>query len=82
VVGRSGVMSIYHATKTLEMLPCVHGPHLMTAIGIQNLPEGTAVAVPLRGAGMSRFKSFFMGQLSAIVGPIATVMMLLDVALG
>lgn len=46
---------------------------LALGIGIQNLPEGTAVAVPLRGAGMSRFKSFFMGQLSAIVEPIAAV---------
>jgi ZIP family zinc transporter len=43
-------------------------------IGIQNLPEGTAVSVPLRGEGMSRGKSFFWGQLSGIVEPIAGIL--------
>ncbi len=46
---------------------------LAIGIGIQNLPEGFAVAVPLRRAGFSRRKSFFYGQLSAIVEPIAGV---------
>ena len=46
---------------------------LALGIGIQNLPEGTAVALPLRGLGMSRAKSFFFGQLSAVVEPIAAV---------
>jgi zinc transporter, ZIP family len=46
---------------------------LAIGIGIQNLPEGTAVSVPLRGAGMSRRKSFFFGQLSAVVEPMAAV---------
>lgn len=42
-------------------------------IGIQNFPEGFAVAMPLRREGVSRFKSFWYGQLSAIVEPIAGV---------
>lgn len=42
-------------------------------IGIQNFPEGTAVAVPLRRDGMSRGKSFFFGQISGIVEPIAAI---------
>lgn len=46
---------------------------LALGIGIQNFPEGTAVAVPLRGTGMSRWRSFFYGQASAIVEPIAAV---------
>ncbi|MCK6650730.1 MAG: ZIP family metal transporter, partial [Bacteroidia bacterium] len=46
---------------------------LAIGIGIQNFPEGTAVAVPLRRAGLSRFKSFWWGQLSAIVEPVAGV---------
>jgi len=46
---------------------------LALGIGIQNLPEGTAVALPLFGTGMSRRKSFFIGQLSAVVEPIAAV---------
>lgn len=46
---------------------------LAVAIGIQNFPEGFAVSMPLRREGMSRNKSFFYGQLSAIVEPIAAV---------
>jgi ZIP family zinc transporter len=44
---------------------------LAIGIGIQNFPEGTAVAVPLRREGLSRFKSFWYGQLSVIVEPVA-----------
>ncbi len=46
---------------------------LALGIGIQNFPEGTAVSVPLRREGMSRWKSFWYGQLSGIVEPIAGV---------
>ncbi|MGH7799172.1 MAG: ZIP family metal transporter [Thermodesulfobacteriota bacterium] len=46
---------------------------LAIGIGIQNFPEGLAVSVPLRHEGMSRLKSFWYGQLSAIVEPIAGV---------
>ncbi len=44
---------------------------LALGIGIQNFPEGAAVAVPLRREGMSRLKSFWYGQLSGFVEPIA-----------
>ncbi|CAM1373668.1 GufA protein [Tenacibaculum litopenaei] len=46
---------------------------LAIGIGIQNFPEGFAVAMPLRRQGVSRFKSFWYGQLSAIVEPFAAV---------
>lgn len=46
---------------------------LAIGIGIQNFPEGIAVAMPLRRHGVSRFKSFWYGQLSAIVEPVAGV---------
>ncbi len=46
---------------------------LAVGIGIQNFPEGMAVSVPLRREGMSRLKSFWYGQLSGIVEPIAGV---------
>lgn len=46
---------------------------LAIGIGIQNFPEGTAVSMPLRREGMSQGKSFFMGQASGIVEPIAGV---------
>lgn len=47
---------------------------LAIGIGIQNFPEGFAVSMPLRRQGMSRKKSFFYGQLSAIVEPIFGVL--------
>ncbi len=46
---------------------------LAIGIGIQNLPEGAAVAIPLRREGLSRAKSFFFGQLSGLVEPMAGV---------
>lgn len=46
---------------------------LALGIGIQNFPEGVAVAMPLRRHGVSRIKSFWYGQLSAIVEPVAGV---------
>ncbi len=42
-------------------------------IGLQNFPEGAAVSLPLKREGYSRRKSFFYGQLSAVVEPIAAV---------
>jgi len=46
---------------------------LAIGIGIQNFPEGLAVSAPLRGAGLSRRRAFWYGQLSGIVEPIAGV---------
>jgi ZIP family zinc transporter len=46
---------------------------LAIGIGIQNCPEGTAVAVPLRREGLSRGKAWYYGQLSAVVEPFAAV---------
>ena len=40
-------------------------------IGLQNFPEGAAVSLPLRGEGFSRRKSFFLGQASGMVEPVA-----------
>ena len=46
---------------------------LAVGIGLQNFPEGTAVALPLRREGMSRAKSLWYGQLSGVVEPAAGV---------
>ena len=46
---------------------------LAIGIGIQNFPEGLAVSMPLRREGISRFKSFWYGQLSGTVEPIAGI---------
>jgi ZIP family zinc transporter len=47
---------------------------LAIGIGLQNFPEGVAVAMPLRREGVSRLKSFWYGQLSAVVEPVAGVL--------
>ena len=47
---------------------------LALGIGIQNFPEGAAVSVPLRREGFSRLKSFWYGQASGVVEPIAGVL--------
>ena len=47
---------------------------LAVGIGIQDVPEGIAVSMPLRSMGMSRRKSFWYGQLSGVVEPFAAVL--------
>ncbi len=46
---------------------------LAIGIGLQNFPEGIAVAAPLRREGLSPGKSFWYGQISGMVEPIAGV---------
>jgi len=50
------------------------GIALAIGIGIQNFPEGTAVSMPLRREGMERLRSFWYGQMSGIVEPVAGVL--------
>lgn len=49
------------------------GIALAIGIGIQNFPEGLAVAIPLRREGMRRRKAFMFGQASGAVEPVAGV---------
>ncbi|MDR2655649.1 MAG: ZIP family metal transporter [Oscillospiraceae bacterium] len=44
---------------------------LALGIGIQNFPEGAAVALPLRREGCSVSKAFWLGTLSGAVEPVA-----------
>ncbi|BBB47939.1 ZIP family metal transporter [Pelolinea submarina] len=46
---------------------------LALGIGLQNFPEGLAISAPLRREGLSRGKSFWYGQLSAIVEPVGAM---------
>lgn len=46
---------------------------LSVGIGLQNFPEGAAVAMPLRAGGLSRLRAFGWGQASAWVEPLAAV---------
>lgn len=43
---------------------------LALGMGIQNFPEGAAVAIPLRKEGYTRTKAFLYGQASGMVEPI------------
>ena len=43
---------------------------LAIGIGIQNIPEGAALSMPIRASGLSRWKSFNYGQASALVEPV------------
>ena len=52
---------------------------LAFGIGIQNFPEGFAVSMPFRREGMSRLKSFWYGQASALVEPLAGLLGVLAV---
>lgn len=47
---------------------------LTIGIGLQNIPEGSSLSLPIRGEGKSRMKAFIYGSLSAIVEPIAAVL--------
>lgn len=67
-VAFGGVVQGVHSTSVSAAVALAIG------IGIQNVPEGMAVALPLRGEGMGRLKSFWYGQLSALVEPIAAML--------
>lgn len=47
---------------------------LAIGIGLQNVPEGAALSIPIRADGKSRIKAFYWGSMSAIVEPIGAVM--------
>ena len=46
---------------------------LAIGIGLQNIPEGSSLSLPIRGEGHSRWKAFWYGSMSAVVEPIAAV---------
>lgn len=46
---------------------------LAIGIAIQNFPEGAIVSMPLRGEGMSKWKTFWYGVLSGAVEPVAAL---------
>ena len=47
---------------------------LAIGIGIQNIPEGAVVALPIKGETGSSFKAFLFGMFSGAVEPIAAVL--------
>jgi len=61
------------AAHALEFATVSGAVALAIGIGIQNFPEGLAVSMPLCREGYSTLKSFWYGQLSGTVEPIAGV---------
>lgn len=43
---------------------------LAIGIGLQNVPEGAALSIPIRADGKSRLKAFYWGSMSAIVSTL------------
>jgi len=54
---------------------------LALGIGVQNLPEGAAISMPLRQSGMSRRRSFALGAASGAVEPLAGMLVVAFAAL-
>lgn len=50
---------------------------MAVGIGIQNLPEGAAIALPLRREGFSKTKAFLVGGLTGVVEPIFGILTVL-----
>ncbi|MBO6097143.1 MAG: ZIP family metal transporter [Bacteroidales bacterium] len=50
---------------------------LSLGIAIQNVPEGAIISMPLRAAGNSRWRSFWVGTLSGIVEPVGGLLVIL-----
>lgn len=67
-----GVSFALAASENPALFPAATA--LAMGIGIQNFPEGAAISLPLRQAGMSRRKSFLCGAASGAVEPIAALL--------
>jgi ZIP family zinc transporter len=71
-----GAISVASSAATLQTAIA-----LAIGIGIQDIPEGLAVSVPLRRERLSRLKSFWYGQLSGVIEPVASIIGALAVIL-
>ncbi len=70
-------VALASALEHNSYLPMAGALALSVGIAIQNFPEGAIVAMPLRSAGNSRWKSFLMGTLSGVVEPIGAILTIL-----
>ena len=67
------VLGVAYGGIILNSTSLIAAITLTIGIAIQNFPEGSAISLPLRRDGMSCFKSFVFGSISAIVEPIFAV---------
>ena len=49
------------------------GVFVFLAIGLQNVPEGTATAIPLRDAGASKARAFWLATLTSAPQPVGAL---------
>jgi zinc transporter, ZIP family len=49
------------------------GPFVIAAVALQNVPEGTAVAIPMAAAGYSRTQQFWAAVMSSAPQPLGAV---------
>ena len=50
------------------------GLYVIVAIALQNVPEGTSVAIPMQAAGFSRSQQFWAAVATSVPQPIAAVL--------
>lgn len=63
------------ASQTADMsLSLMGAVSLAVGIGLQNIPEGAALSLPIRAEGSSRRKAFWYGSMSAVVEPVGAVL--------
>ena len=66
IAAQSGDAAMYASAMALSF-----------AVGIQCLPEGAAIAIPLKQEGYSAIKAFLLSCLSGITGPISGLLMII-----
>lgn len=71
-VGLAFALAAQHGANDVVMFS--EAIALAIGIGIQNFPEGAAIALPLRDEGMPRWRAFLTGSMSGIVEPIFGVL--------
>ena len=69
-IGVAFASTIYHIDGATTYAALI----LALGIGIQNFPEGSAISLPLRREGLSRFKSFLFGTLSGFIEIISGIL--------
>lgn len=70
-------LSFALAAQTSDPAALTGAMTLAIGMGVQNFPEGAAVALPLHQEGMGKWKSFLYGSMSGVVEPIFGILTVL-----
>lgn len=77
--GMAVAVSFAVASSTQDPVLFTSALALSLGVGIQNFPEGAAIALPLYEQGVSRGRAFLMGAMSGMMEPIFGVLTVLMV---